>query len=137
MRRKRDQGAPRLRSLLSGVGMAIVALCAVPHAHAQKMTEQFIPIGQSPGLSQKYTSIGEITQVNPQGRTITIADPAGPRTIKITTRTHIWLDRTKLKQSNIFGGFADLQKGRRAEVKYEDAARREVADWVKVEIAQP
>jgi hypothetical protein len=126
-----------MRWKLSGVGVAIAALCAVPHAQAQKMTEQFIPIGQSPGLSQKYTSIGEITQVNPRERTITIADPAGPRTVKITAKTHIWLDRTKLKQSNLFGGFADLQKGRRAEVKYEDAERREVAEWVKVEITQP
>jgi hypothetical protein len=121
-------------SLLSGIGVAIVALCAVPHAHAQKMTEQFIPIGQSPGLSQKYTSIGEITQVNPQARTITIVDPAGARTVKISAKTHIWLDRTKLKQPNLFGSFADLQKGRRVEVKYVDAERREVADWVKVEI---
>jgi hypothetical protein len=120
--------------LLSGVGVAIAALCAVPQAHAQKMTEQFIPIGQSPGLSQKYTSIGEITQVNPQARTITIVDPAGARTVKISAKTHIWLDRTKLKQPNLFGSFADLQKGRRVEVKYVDAERREVADWVKVEI---
>ena len=123
--------------LLSGVGVAIAALCTVPQVHAQKMTEQFIPIGQSPGLSHKHTSIGEITQVNPQARTITIADSAGPRTAKISTRTHIWLDRTKLKQPNVFGGFADLHKGRRVEVKYEDAARREVAEWVKVEITQP
>lgn len=115
----------------------MVALCVVPQAQAQKMTEQFIPIGQSPGLSQKYTSIGEITQVNPQQRTITIADPAGPRTVKITAKTHIWLDRTKLKQPNLFGKFADLQRGRRVEVKYEDAERRDVAEWVKVEITRP
>ena len=134
MRRKRDEGAPPLRSLLSRVAVTIAALCAVPHAHAQKMTEQFIPIGQSPGLSQKYTSIGEIIQVNPQARTITIADPAGPRTVKVSAKTHIWLDRSKLKQTNLVGGFADLQKGRRVEVKYEDAERREVAEWVKVEI---
>jgi hypothetical protein len=137
MRLKRDEGAPGLRSLLSGVGVAMVALCLVPQAQAQKMTEQFIPIGQSPGLSQKYTSIGEITQVNPQQRTITIADPAGPRTVKITAKTHIWLDRTKLKQPNLFGKFADLQRGRRVEVKYEDAERRDVAEWVKVEITRP
>ena len=123
-----------MRWKLSGVAVAIAALCAVPYAHAQKMTEQFIPIGQSPGLSQKYTSIGEITQVNPQARTITIADPAGPRTVKISAKTHIWLDRSKLKQTNLVGGFADLQKGRRVEVKYQDAVRPEWAEWVKVEI---
>jgi hypothetical protein len=123
-----------MRWKLSGVGVAMAALCAVPHAHAQKMTEQFIPIGQSPGLSDKYTYLGDIIQVNPQARTFTIADSAGPRTVKISARTHIWLDRTKLKQTNLVGGVADLQKGRRVEVKYEDAERRDVADWVKVEI---
>jgi hypothetical protein len=125
------------RLLWSGVGVLVAALCAASGAHAQKMTEQFIPIGQSPGLSRKHTSIGEITQVNPQERTITIADSAGPRTVRISPKTHIWLDRTRLKQTNVFGGFGDLQKGRRVEVKYVDAQRREVADWVKVEITQP
>ena len=57
--------------------------------------------------------------------------------MKITDKTRIWLDRSKLKQPNVTGGFADLQKGRRVEVKYEDPAQREVADWVKVEVTQP
>jgi hypothetical protein len=125
-----------MRSLLSGLGLALGALCASPHAYGQKATEQYIPIGQSPGVSQKYASIGEVADVNPAARTITIADPAGPRTVRITGETRIWLDRTKLKQTNVSGRFADLQKGRRVEVKYADPERREVAEWVKVDIAQ-
>ena len=31
----------------------------------------------------------------------------------------------------------DLQKGRRVEVKYADPGRRQVAEWVKVEITEP
>ena len=127
-----------MRSFLSGLGMALAALCASSHAHGQKATEQYIPIGQSPGVSQKYyASLGEIADVNPQEQTVTIADPAGPRTVKISEKTSIWLDRTKLKQTNVPGRFADLQKGRRVEVKYADPERRDVAEWVKVEIVQP
>jgi hypothetical protein len=127
-----------MRALLkNAVGLAIALLGAISHAHGHKQTEQYIPIGQSPGLSQKYTSIGEIVQADPRANTVTIADPAGRRTVKITQKTRIWLDRTKLKLTNLTGSIADLQKGRRVEVKYDDPQRREVAEWVKVEVSQP
>lgn len=126
-----------MRALLSGIGLAIALLGAISYAYGQKETELYIPIGQSPGLSQKYTSIGELAEVDPRAKTVTIADPAGRRTVKITEKTRIWLDRTKLKQTNVPGRFADLQKGRRVEVKYADPERRDVAEWVKVEISQP
>jgi len=119
---------------LSVSAILVAMLCATSHAHGQKATEQFIPIGQSPGVSQKLTSIGEVAAADARARTVTITDPAGRRTVRVTDRTRIWLDRTKLKQSNRSGGFADLQKGRRVEVKFEDPARRDVAEWVKVEI---
>jgi len=126
-----------MRALLNAAGLAIALLGAISHAHGQKETELYIPIGQSPGLSQKYTSIGEIAEVDPRAKTVTIADPAGRRTVKITEKTRIWLDRSKLKRTNLPGSFADLQKGRRVEVKYEDPQRRDVAEWVKVEVREP
>jgi len=119
------------------LAIAVTLLCGTSYAHGQKATERYIPIGQSPGLSGKYTSIGLITEVNARAHTITIADPAGARTVKITDKTHIWLDRSKLKRSNVSGPFTDLQKGRRVEVKYADPERRQIAEWVKVEIVQP
>jgi len=126
-----------MRTFLSGLGVAIALVSAVFQVHAQKETERYIPLGQSPGVSQKYTSIGEIADVDQQKQMVTIVEPAGRRTVKITEKTRVWLDRTKLKQANLAGSFADLQKGRRVEVKYEDPERQQVADWVKVEIAQP
>jgi hypothetical protein len=126
-----------MRTFLSGLGVAIALVSAVFQVHAQKETERYIPLGQSPGVSQKYTSIGEIADVDQQKQMVTIVEPAGRRKVKITEKTRVWLDRTKLKQANLAGSFADLQKGRRVEVKYEDPERRQVADWVKVEIAQP
>lgn len=126
-----------MRTFLSALGVAIALISAVFQVHAQKETERFIPIGQSPGVSHKYTSIGEISEVDAARRTVTVAEQAGRRTVKITEKTRIWLDRTKLKQANLSGSFTDLQKGRRVEVKYEDPERPQVADWVKVEIARP
>ena len=125
------------RTLLSGTFGVVALLGAVSYAHGQKETERYIPIGQSPGLSQKHSSIGEIAEIDARQQTITFTEPAGRRTVKIAEKTRIWLDRTKLKQTNLRGSFADLQKGRRVEVKYEDPAHREVAEWVKVEVTQP
>ena len=126
-----------MRAVVAGLGLAITFLCATSYAHGQKATEQYIPIGQSPGLSHKYTWIGQISDMNTRDQTVTIADPGGARVMKVTDKTRIWLDRTKIKQPNLRGVFADLQKGRVAEVKYLDPEHRQIADWVKVEISRP
>ena len=134
MNRRRGRAGPGLGALAGALGMALVLVCAGPPAGAQKATEQYIPIGQSPGLSRKYTSIGPIAEVNVRDQTVTIADPGGARTVRITEKTRIWLDRSKIKQPNLRGLFADLQKGRLVEVKYLDVDRRQIADWIKVEV---
>jgi len=41
------------------------------------MTEQYIPIGQSPGLSGKYTVIGKLQSVNAKEQTCTVAGHHG------------------------------------------------------------
>lgn len=113
------------------IGFAVLAalLWSTP-AHAQKATEQFIPIGQSPGLSGKYTYLGAIEAADSVARRIT----AGGGSVQVTERTRVWLDRSGAKQSNVAGSFDDLQAGRRVEIKYENEARRERADWIKVQI---
>jgi len=126
-----------MRPLTRAVGLAIGVLCAGSPAQGQKSTEQYIPIGMSPGVSQKYTSLGVIDTLSMPQRTVTIAEPGARRTVKVTDKTSIWLDRSKLKLPNLRGRLADLLKGRRVEVKYLDPESRQVADWVKVEITQP
>ena len=128
----------RMRGLLGGCAIVVALLWGTSFAHGQKSTEQYIPIGQSPGLSGKYSSIGSIADVNARARTITITipDSAGPKVVQITDTTRIWLDRSKLKKSNISGKFADLVKGRRVEVMVGYPDRRDVAEWIKVEVAQ-
>ena len=121
-----------MRKGLIGLGAVIALLLGAPLALGQMMTEQFIPMGQSPGLSGKYTDLGEIEQVDVEGRTITLGGAAGGRAVAVTERTRIWLDRSKLQQTNIAGDFADLHKGRQVEIKYEDDERRQTAAWIKV-----
>ena len=114
--------------------IALALLFAAAHAHGQRATEQFIPIGQSPGASGKYTVIGVIADVKPQGPTLTVRDSAVTLTVRLTPKTRIYLDRSKLKLPNLSGKIADLQRGRRAEVKFLNHQRRDSVDWVKVEV---
>jgi hypothetical protein len=86
----------------------------------------------SPGLSQKYTSIGQIDGVDAQNRTVTVAGAAETHTVTVTDRTTIWIDRTALKLPSKTGSFADLRTGRSIEVKYEDHDRKTFADWIKI-----
>jgi len=126
---------PRMRRLLIGIGVAPTLLGAVLSVHGQKATERFIPLGQSPGLSQQATTIGEVADADPRAQTLTVVDQGRRLTVKITAQTQIWLDRSKLKQTNLTGSFSDLKNGRRVEVKYLDPETRQTAEWVKVEVA--
>jgi hypothetical protein len=121
---------------LAWVLCAVLALVA-GSARAQRSTEQFIPIGLSPGISQKQTSIGTVESMNLRDLVVTVDESGTRRTVRLTPRTHIWLDRSKLKLPNLEGGPGDLQPGRRIEIKFENPVLRQVADWVKVEITQP
>jgi len=126
-----------MRRLMKAAGLVCVSLATPGPAYPQKATEQFIPLGQSPGASGKVTWIGEIVGTDPAQRTLSIGEAQGTHTVKLTDKTRIFLDRSKLKQSNVTGSIADLQKGRRVEVKYEGPGPTPAADWVKVEISQP
>lgn len=121
------------------IGVTITLLLGVPHAHGQKATEIFIPLGKSPGLSGKYTTIGKIDTVNAQDQTITMTDSSGSYTIKIIGRTQIWLDNSKLKATNQKGSFADLRQGLLVEVKYDNVAQKDkgTAEWIKIQITEP
>jgi acid phosphatase family membrane protein YuiD len=131
----------KLKRVMGVVALGVWFWGGMPSAHGQKATEMFIPIGQSPGLSNTISVIGTIEAIDPQGQTIVIAGPAGSWSATITNRTKIWLDRSTLKQTNQTGSFADLKQGLLAEVKYEDPQGRSTArgpaEWIKVQIAEP
>ena len=120
----------------TAVGVTLGLLAGLSLAHPQKTTERFIPIGESPGLSGKYTKIGNIDAVSTQDRTMTMSAPSGTYTVRIAEETHIWLDKSKIKSTSQEGVFSDLQAGRMVEVKYKDNDLEGPAEWVKVQTVE-
>ena len=114
--------------------VATAALGNAFEAVAQEATEMYVPIGQSPGVSNKTSVVGTVQALNVAARTLTVTGPSGSQTFVITDKTRIWLDRSAGKQTNRSGSLADLQQGRRVEVKPQSAAAKAGADWIKVQV---
>ena len=102
--------------------------------HAQKETEVFIPIGQSPGVSGKHSLMGKVESVSINDSTMSIRQETGIKTLKMTEQTKIYLDKSKLNQQNKKGTYADLKPGMTTEVKYVDNKPGNPIDWIKVKI---
>jgi hypothetical protein len=117
-------------------GILIVLLVMVPITAAEKATELYIPIGQSPGLSGKYAATGRIEQVSYSKNTLTMSAGSGTYTVKVSKRTMIYLDRSKMGQPNLYGSFADCKKGMMLEVRFEQDERGRPAEWIKLEMHQ-
>ena len=117
-----------------GLAIVVVALGSALDAFGQKATEIFIPIGQSPGLSNKSSLIGTLESVDPGKKMVTISSPSGAQTVGITDRTLIWLDRSLQKQTNQKGAIGDLQQGRKVEIKLRQGEPKAVAEWIKVQV---
>ena len=116
------------------LAIVVMVLGGTLEASGQQATEIFIPIGQSPGLSNKGSVIGTLESVDPGKRMVTISSPSGAQTVVITDRTLIWLDRSEQKQPNQNGAIKDLQKGRKVEVKIRKGEPKAVAEWIKVQV---
>jgi len=116
------------------LAIVVMVLGGTLEASGQQATEMFIPIGQSPGLSNKGSVIGTLESVDPGQRMVTISSPSGAQTVGITDRTLIWLDRSEQKQPNQNGAINDLQKGRKVEVKIRKGEPKAVAEWIKVQV---
>ena len=117
----------------------VLVLCAsvMLPAYGQKSTEVFIPIGESPGLSGKYSVIGKIGSFDSETRILTIHGEDGELRIRITDETKIWLDNSAAKKTSKTGSQADCQQGRMCEVKYAYAGktRTDRAEWIKIRTA--
>lgn len=117
-----------------GLAIVVVALGGTFEASGQQATEMFIPIGQSPGLSNKGNVIGTLESVDSGKQMVTISSSSGAQTVGITDRTMIWLDRSEQKQPNQNGAINDLQKGRKIEIKVRKGEPKAVAEWIKVQV---
>jgi len=100
--------------------------------YAQETTEQFIPIGYSPGISNKYSFIGKIVGIDQETHTIVVDSNRGELVIKVMPMTRIWLDRSKSKRTNTVGSYSDCEVGRTVEVMH-DHDNESVAVWIKIE----
>lgn len=123
-----------MHKFLIGIGTLILWVGCV--AHGQQMTEMYIPIGQSPGVSGKTSLIGEITAVDRQRRTLTVRGSAGAQAVVYNDRTWVWLDRSQVQRSNQPGTFASLRTGQKVEVRFREADRKRPAEWIKVQASE-
>lgn len=117
-------------------GIICLLLFAAFSVFAEKSTELYIPIGQSPGLSGKYTVMGHIDRVNLQDQTLNMSGASGSYTVNLTKRTLIYLDRSKAGLTSTEGTLADCKVGDTVEVKFEDNSRSKPVEWIKVQKSQ-
>jgi len=120
-------------------GVAVLLLLGATAALGQRLTEMYIPIGQSPGLSGKHTMIGTISAVDAKARRITCAYGSETATMQLTDRTRIWIDRSKARQPSLKGALSDCVVGRRMEARWVNDERKAggEVEWIKVEVAEP
>jgi len=116
--------------------LLVLLLTATMPAAAQRATERFIPLGESPGLSGTRTDMGVIVSADAQANTVTFGAGGEQHTVRLTPQTNIWIDRTRYGKPNLSGRFEDLMAGRAVEVRYADPTARETAAWIKV-VPQP
>jgi hypothetical protein len=69
------------------IGTTIILVGVMSYAFAEKTTELYIPIGKSPGLSDNYTVLGTIEQVDYQNGTFTMSNSSGNYSVTVTERT--------------------------------------------------
>ena len=114
------------------ITIAVAALLLIAStSSAQQTTERYIPIGESPGLSEVYTYLGEIIAVDGESRTLTVRDSDGPHVVQVTDSTEIWLDSTALGRSNATASFADCEVGRKVEIMHTQDDEYTAA-WIKI-----
>ena len=115
--------------------IALVVFGFFALALAQKSAELYLPIGSSPGLSDKINLIGTIAEVNSQNQTLTVMSGAsGTDTVTFTEYTLIFLDKSKLRQPNRYGTFSDFKTGMLIEVRFEADKRHRPAEWIKLKV---
>jgi hypothetical protein len=111
----------------------VLALALGQPAFAQKASEQFIPLGQSPGLSGEATLLGTIQAVDPNTGNVTIhLDKGGSKIICVLPKTRLWQDRSPEHQPNRKCELQDLKPGQRVEAMPQKGDTTN-AEWLKVQ----
>ena len=124
--------------LLKDLVLIAVLASGASAALAQKSTEMFVPIGQSPGLSGKHTVLANIQALNATDLSMTVTDAAGASiTVRPDPQTRVWLDRNKFKQPTRKADFADLRTGMAVELKYRNNdSQAGAVEWIKAQATE-
>lgn len=117
----------------SFVALLLIAWLIPGLAHEE--TERYIPIGQSPGISGKYSYLGAIRAIEQTPPAVVVEDASGPRAVKVTAATRIYLDRSASGLTNLEGSLEDCRVGQIVEIKYVDLQTKDAADWIKVRVS--
>ncbi len=81
-------------------------------------TGTYHTVGYSPGISNKYSHVGNFKAVSSEERTITVQDARDTHTFEGTPVAPIYLDRSQATKTNLAGCREDCQVGQRVEVMY-------------------
>lgn len=121
-----------MRLVISGAILLSISLAA----QAQKETEVFIPVRKSPGISGKFSLIGNVQTVNAKDSVITIKTESSDeiKNIKVMAATLIYLDKSSLKQTNQKGMLSDIKQGLMVEIKFKDNKATGSCEWIKVQL---
>jgi hypothetical protein len=111
--------------------LASVALAGAAGAHPA--TEQFIPIGESPGPGVVQGTATPVVEPASGGPPILAVERAGEEVgaYVVTPRTRIYIDRSDRGLPSLVGTLDDVQPGSIVEVRISDPETR-VAEWIKV-----
>lgn len=118
--------------------VAVLAAALSGVASAQQATEQYIPIGQSPGALTMQGQVQAAAGPAAGGEgSVSMTSEAAPGGVSyaIGPHTRIYIDHSAQGRPNTMGALADLQPGRAIEVSIPNAETR-VASWIKVRAAE-
>jgi hypothetical protein len=132
-----------MRSLQWAIaGLAFVGVAAAP-ATAQRISERYIPVGESPGVSGVSAVVGTVVSVDQLRGVMTVEVDGQNQRFVMTPRTSVWLDRSTERLENLDVGYDGLRIGDLVEVKRGDpevtaaaagtTSQAAIADWIKIE----
>jgi hypothetical protein len=92
-------------------------------------TERYIPIGYWNSVGVAGTYLGTVTDVAPQAQALSFVEDGRTKSIRITDKTRIYIDRSHFGQKNLQGSRADVLAGRQMEIRL---AKDGTAEWIKI-----
>lgn len=109
--------------------VTVFAMLACAAAFAQRATEVYIPIGESPGVSGTESVIGIITGLEYEQHRMTVSTADGTRIVVTTPETRYYIDKSSEVQRNVTGSIDDCREGRRIEAYVHE---NDEAVWIKI-----